>query len=595
MRATARASVGIDRVAALHEQTENSILIDAGDTTQGLPIASLTQGADVIELMNEAGYDLMAAGNHEFDFGSEVLLENAARAAFPILSANAVKDGEPLLQSERSNGCHTIVEADGIRVGFFGLTTADTQGSVNRELLGGVTFADEVQTAREQIDALHEAGADAIVAVCHLGDESGGASCTAEELAEAMTGEYAGAIDVIIDAHSHTVENDPVNGTLVVQTGGNGSHVGKLTLSFTEEGVDAEEELLSPRDLAAITPEAEVAALLDEIDGSQSALLNTELGEIDAALWGGNVGVVSIARVVETNFGDLAADAFLAAAAEYMTENGIDMPLVSVENAGGIRGGVFGGTATLGELVTAFPYSNTVQMKAVTPAILYAMMEVSGVCLDGQDEETGMLLQTNNSGGFLQIGGFTVVYDATRPAGEGHVLSITLAGETQPLDREDDTRKIMLASNNYILGGGSDYTMPADLPKEAELGGELEAVQGYLEACIADGSIADYARPQGRIVMRGGYTPTEYTARIRILDEDSPAAAGTQVTYIADGGPQRTATVDGDGFIEIVLADGAHGIRLAGGDEDAYVDNYLGFGLVEDAFRAWPQLSLLRP
>ena len=219
-----------------------------------------------------------------------------------------------------------------------------------------------------------------------------------------------------------------------------------------------------------------------------------------------------------------------------MTENGIDMPLVSVENAGGIRGGVFGGTATLGELVTAFPYSNTVQMKAVTPAILYAMMEVSGVCLDGQDEETGMLLQTNNSGGFLQIGGFTVVYDATRPAGEGHVLSITLDGETQPLDREDDTRKIMLASNNYILGGGSDYTMLADLPKEAELGGELEAVQDYLEACIADGSIADYARPQGRIVMRGGYTPAEYTARIRILDGDSPAAAGTQVTYIADGG-----------------------------------------------------------
>ena len=240
-------------------------------------------------------------------------------------------------------------------------------------------------------------------------------------------------------------------------------------------------------------------------------------------------------------------------------------------------------------------YPSRAQMKAVTPAILYAMMEVSGVCLDGQDEETGMLLQTNNSGGFLQIGGFTVVYDATRPAGEGHVLSITLAGETQPLDREDDTRKIMLASNNYILGGGSDYTMPADLPKEAELGGELEAVQGYLEACIADGSIADYARPQSRIVMRGGYTPAEYTARIRILDGDSPAAAGTQVTYIADGGPQRTATVDGDGFIEIVLADGAHGIRLAGGDEDAYVDNYLGFGLVEDAFRAWPQLSLLRP
>ena len=58
-------------LAGLKESTPGSVLVDAGDATQGLPLASLTKGADVIELMNLAGYDLMTAGNHEFDFGTE--------------------------------------------------------------------------------------------------------------------------------------------------------------------------------------------------------------------------------------------------------------------------------------------------------------------------------------------------------------------------------------------------------------------------------------------------------------------------------------------------------------------------------------------
>lgn len=251
--------IGIDQLAALHKSTENSILVDAGDATQGLPLASLTQGADVIELMNAAGYDVMAAGNHEFDFGSEVLKDNASLADFPILAANVYEGSSPLLAEGDNNGCNTIIEVGGIKVGFFGITTADTANSVNPELLGDVTFRGETETAEEQIDALTDAGADAIVAICHLGDESGGSSCTATQLAEAMTGNYAGQIDVIIDGHSHTVENSTVNGTLIVQAGTGMAGVGQLTLTFDDGILTAEETLLSVADFADIAPDRTVS------------------------------------------------------------------------------------------------------------------------------------------------------------------------------------------------------------------------------------------------------------------------------------------------------------------------------------------------
>lgn len=108
--------VGIALAAGLKESTPNSILVDAGDATQGLPLASLTKGADVIELMNLAGYDLMAPGNHEFDFGTETFLSNAQKADFPVLAANIYRNGSPLLKDvqEDSSGCHAVLEHNGV-------------------------------------------------------------------------------------------------------------------------------------------------------------------------------------------------------------------------------------------------------------------------------------------------------------------------------------------------------------------------------------------------------------------------------------------------------------------------------------------------
>lgn len=587
--------VGIDLAAGLKESTPNSILVDAGDATQGLPLASLTKGADVIELMNQAGYDLMTAGNHEFDFGTEAFLSNARKADFPILAANIYRNGSPLLKDvqEGNNGCHTIIEQNGVRIGFFGLTTADTASSTNPTGITDLEFRDEAETAKAEIAHLEDEGADVIIAICHMGNMD--ASCTSTDLANAMTGEYQDKIDVIIDGHSHTVENEETNGILIVQTGSGMAGIGKLTLEIRGNEVSASEELLGPSDLADVVPDAAVAEQLAQIESSQSELLRETVGKTDTTLWAGQVGVVAVTRLVETNYGDLTADAFRSTAKTYLQTLGTDtsLPVIAVENGGGIRAMSANGDITMGDLISAFPFSNTIYLKKVTPAILYEVMEVSGTALDGQDKETGMLLQQTNSGGFLQISGFTAVFNPDGEEGQ-KVVSITLDGQTEPLDREDTATEIMMASNNYIMSGGNDYNMLADLPKYGEAGGELETVQSYLESCMKDGALQGYAGTGNRIQMRGdGYEPKDYTASILIADQSGEPLAGQELSYRVDGGKRQNGITDENGILQITLSDGAHGVRLADTQQEIYVDNYSGFGITVDEFREQPVLTFL--
>lgn len=586
-------TVGLDKVAALKASTPNSILVDAGDATQGLPIASLTKGADVITLMNLAGYDLMTAGNHEFDFGTEQFLSNVALANFPVLAANVYREGKPLLsgQQEGGNGCRVIIERSGVKVGFFGLTTVDTATATNPTGIAGLVFQDEIETAKREIDALEAEGADVLIAVCHIGN--GDVECSSMELARALTGEYQDKLDVIIDGHSHTVEDTEENGVLIVQTGSGLANVGKLTLKVGGGEVSASDELLAPTDLAGLSGDPAVAKKLEEITASQAELLEEVIGETNTTLWAGWIGDVAMTRLVETNFGDLAADAYLESGLALLKkrEPNAEIPVIAVENGGGIREALQNGPITMGSLISAFPFSNTLYMKKITPEILYQMMEISASCLDGQDGDTGMLLQQTISGGFLQVAGFSAVLNPDAVQGE-RVASITLDGAAAPLDRSDRTTQLLLVSNNYIMDGGNGYTMLAGLPKYGETGGELETVQAYLEKCLAENTLADYAVPQGRIAMRGDiYEPKDYTASIRIVDGAGRTLPNQMLSYRVDGGDGTDGVTDENGILHVALSDGAHSIRISEGQRDVYVDNYAGIGIVEDAVRSFPVLT----
>ena len=163
----------------------NVLLLDAGDATHGQSIGNLSLGAAVIEVMNAAGYHAMTAGNHDFNYGQERLLELAEFADFPILAANVLNsDATPFLPQ------YIIREFGGIKVAIFGLATPETLFKTHPKNVEGLTFVDPAETAAEMV-ALLSGQADFIIALSHLGQDG---DFTSSMVAEAVPG-----IHLIID------------------------------------------------------------------------------------------------------------------------------------------------------------------------------------------------------------------------------------------------------------------------------------------------------------------------------------------------------------------------------------------------------------
>ena len=577
--------IGLDRVAAMKQAIPNSILVDAGDATQGGAFAALTQGADVIRLMNEAGYDAMTAGNHEFDYGREVLLENQALADFPILSANTVADGKLLLEGETyqngektNNGANIILEKNGVKVGLFGITTCETANKTNPSGLVGITFEDEVETAKEQIAALQEQGAQVIIGVFHVGVDPS-SEVTTDEIAAALkdTGIHA-----IIDGHSHTVMTETMDGIVVNQTGTGSRNIGRLDVYVENGQVTVEPSML---DAATINgqyePLSAVTQVADEMMAAQEALLEPVIGKTTTTLWGGTVNTINEARLGATNMGSLIADAMVASVKERITSGPYaDAPVVALENGGGVRATIQKGDITVGDVINVLPFGNTIAFKAVTPKVLYEVIENGVSNIVSQDPQTGML--TGAAGAFPQISGFRFTYNPDLEPGS-RVVAIYLDGEDTPLDRTDDTTQIVLASNDYEVSGGDGYTMLAGQPSVGE-GGSLDAVVREYITDLCEASPEGLSMPvsDGRIQTVGSYEPKNYSPSIVIKDSAGNTAAGAAITYAVDGGEEIEAVADEQGVVVLEnLTDGPHTVSVNGAD-DVLVNNYSGAGIAVD-------------
>ena len=198
----------------LEKQYRYVLLVDAGDHLQGSAYGSMDKGASIIKLMNKTGYDLAIPGNHEFDYGMDLLLERIQEADFPYISCNLfhLSDGvrgENLLESFQAY--HFGKEI----VAFIGITTPesilkstpsyfqDEDGNYCYGISGGANgqaLYDNVQSA---VDAVRRAGATKVIAVGHLGDDPSSSPWTSEEVIAHVSG-----LDAFIDGHSHSTVNE---------------------------------------------------------------------------------------------------------------------------------------------------------------------------------------------------------------------------------------------------------------------------------------------------------------------------------------------------------------------------------------------------
>lgn len=438
--------IGFAKMAALIKEyaktNPNSLVLDAGDTFHGQTIANLVRGESIVNIMNAAGYNAMAAGNHDFNYGYERLVELAGKAKFPVLSANTKKaDGTRILNP------YVIKEVDGIKLGIFGLTTPETAYKTHPNNVAGLTFTDPAVEAKAIVGEL-KGKVDAIIALTHLGVDKSSID-TSIKVAEQVPD-----IDVIIDGHSHTKLDTgmKVGNVLIAQTGEYLKQFGRVDLTFENGKLkDKVSSLITKKaaDEDKTPGDPAVLEIIHSVKKEQEKVLQQKVGSTSVKL----VGDREVVRKGESNLGNLIADAMI-------DETGAD---VAITNGGGIRDSIAAGPITKGQVITVLPFGNYIQTKKVKGSDIVAALE------------HGVSAYPDPLGGFPQVGGITFELDPAQPKGQ-RVSGVKVKG--QPIDPD---KMYLLATNDFMAAGGDDYKMFKDYPLAGDYSSLEESLIKYFQ------------------------------------------------------------------------------------------------------------------
>ena len=499
--------IGDAKAAAVIEEerskVENTIVVDAGDAFQGLPISNSTKGEDRANIMNQVGYDAMAVGNHEFDFGMDQAIKYKETLNFPLLSANTYVNGARVFEAS------TVVDKTPTVVGdefvVIGVTTPETAIKTHPKNIEGVTFADPITEVNKVIDEV-EARALAdnrvynnYIILAHLGvDATTPVEWRGSTLAESLSqnSKLAGKRVIVIDGHSHTVQSATYGDNVTYnQTGSYLNNIGKVTLK--SEQLLGEASLISAADTASVTPDALITELVNEIKvkyEGENAQVVIENNPVELN------GERSNVRVRETNLGNAVTDAIYA----YGQTGFSNKTSLAVTNGGGLRATIAKDQpVTKGDIIAVLPFGNIISQITVTGQQIQDMFTKSLSSALQTDKETGKFILDENgaplfeaSGGFLQISGATVFYDPTLPVKERVLLIGILNPETGEYDELDIEKTYYLATNDFLAAGGDGYTM---LGGAREEGPSMDSVfADYLKT--ADLSAYADINPYSRII-----------------------------------------------------------------------------------------------
>ncbi len=465
------------------------ILVDAGDYSQGTSYVSVTKGLDAIEMMNAAGYDVVTLGNHEFDYGYTQLKDNMTKAKFKVLCADVFNaDGTPIFDAN-----YTYTTKSGVKIGFFGMETPETQTKANPTKIKGLTFATNdafTKAAADQVEALKDA--DVVICLAHLGVDGESKPYRSTDLYAAVKG-----IDFIIDGHSHTVMTKGENGEPIQSTGTAFASIGVIVIDDATKKIESNSLFEIKEDTAKdATVAAAAQKIIDRIDKEYGAVFaKSEVVLNGAKAPNGN-------RDSETNNGDLITDAMVWKILQDKESLTVDADhVVAVTNGGGIRKAINPGDVTKKSINEVLPFGNTVVTIYITGAELLEALEASTYCTP------------DAIGGFPQVSGINytistaVAYDAnaeTYPAstyyGPKSINRVTINSINGKEFKADDTYAVI--TNDFCGGGGDTYYAFAAATAKFDTGIPLdEVVMEYITAELKGVIGKQYAAPQGRILM----------------------------------------------------------------------------------------------
>lgn len=387
-------------IAALKKSIEDTgrdvLLVDAGDHIQGTAYGSMDDGATIIELMNEAGYDLATPGNHEFDYGMARAKAVIQEADFPYVSCNWVdlRTGFNVLPSVK------FFFVGGRKIAFVGVTTPETftkstpayfmndaQTKYIYDILGGEDGQKLYDAVQKAIDKAEFWGADTIIGLGHLGVDPSSSPWTSEEVIAHTHGFTA-----FIDGHSHTVmANKQVTdasgkAVTLTQTGSYFKNIGKMTVgadgTITTELINTYEGL----DAAVAATASNWIGAVDDMLGEEIAVGDTKFYINDPATGKRRI------RSGETNLGDFVADGIYT----YFNEIEELHCDVAIMNGGGIRTDVEAGPWSFKTCKTVSPFGNVACLMSVTGQQIQDALEFGARFAGAEGKENG---------GFLQVAG----------------------------------------------------------------------------------------------------------------------------------------------------------------------------------------------
>ena len=479
----AKLATVIENERAKKDQT--TVVVDAGDAFQGLPISNSTKGEARAEILNKMNYDAMAVGNHEFDFGLDEAKKYKQILKFPLLSSNTYVNGARLFEAS------TIVDKDktvkGDEVVVIGVTTPETATKTHPKNVQGVTFKDpipEVLNVVKEIQAKAKATGDdykTYVVLAHLGVDTTTpnewrGSTLADELSKSPL--LKGKRVVVIDGHSHTVESKTYGDNVTYnQTGSYLNNIGKVTLK--PNSLLGTPSLIKASETTNVVPNAEVKKLVDEIKAkydAENAVVVVKNSPVELS------GTRENVRVRETNLGNVVADSLY----EYGQTGFKNKADIAVTNGGGLRETIAKDKPiTKGSVIAVLPFGNTISQISVTGKDVLAMFEKSLGSILQVDKAGKTVLDENGqpllepSGGFLHVSGAKVYYDTNLPSGK-RVLRVEVKNhDTGAYDKLDLAKTYYLTTNDFLAAGGDGYTM---LGGAREEGPSMdEAFKNYLE------------------------------------------------------------------------------------------------------------------
>ena len=448
-------------IAALKKSIEDTgrdvLLVDAGDHIQGTAYGSMDDGATIIELMNEAGYDLATPGNHEFDYGMARAKAVLQEADFPYVSCNWVdlRTGFNVLPSVK------FFFVGGRKIAFVGVTTPETftkstpayfmndaQTKYIYDILGGEDGQKLYDAVQKAIDKAEFWGADTIIGLGHLGVDPSSSPWTSEEVIAHTHGFTA-----FIDGHSHTVmANKQVTdasgkAVTLTQTGSYFKNIGKMTVgadgTITTELIDTYEGL----DAAVAATASNWISAVDDMLGEEIAVGDTKFYINDPATGKRRI------RSGETNLGDFVADGIYT----YFNEIEELHCDVAIMNGGGIRADVEAGPWSFKTCKTVSPFGNVACLMSVTGQQIQDALEFGARFAGAEGKENGGFLQVAGARYTIHTGTPNTVQTNDKNVWTGSAATPRVSN-VEIYDKTTGTYKPLDPNATYALAG-MNYTL----------------------------------------------------------------------------------------------------------------------------------------